>query len=238
MPNPSLAKKRDAGSVAVVVRYAGIGINYGQEKAKGATSMFGGIGGMLIQQKAADSKAGEDAAREAELKKILDGWNLGAQFADDMVKNFKSQYKNVMKTIVAPEGFDFAKVDRSFYKKGSKFEKGEDIYDYTPLANDGIDTVIDVVVAGALTSTSTLTKTVTPTLSASARVIDLQGKEVVDAKTITSPYSDPLLGPKINPSVDMDAKIDKFAENGGEHTKYCFSKLAEEAARITAKKLE
>ena len=233
-------EKKDLGPVAVVIRTNDIDINYSEKKAEDVTGSFlGGIGGAIIKHQAGKSKKGEDAVKEKELKSALGDWNMGGLFKDPFMKNLRPQYKDVTKVVVAPQDFNFQKVNRKFYKKGKKYDKNEAVYDYTPLAGEGINTVVDVVLNGYLTATNVVTGTLTPSLVAKIRVISLGEKKVISDKVFESPFKGGVIKrAKINPAMDMDGRFEKFAANNGKHTKYCFTKLADEAATMSAKKLK
>lgn len=223
--NTALAKgkSKDMGRVAVVIHDDGIDVFYHREKASSWGVAVGGLVGGLIATTASSAES-KDAALRQELKDTLGGWNSNDAFREALIGNMSF---DAAKVVVASQAWAFKKVEREFYIHGnSRYNKNELVYDYTPLAAEGINTVMDVSLQGLLANSGA--KRLQPILTAKATYIDLDTKTAFSQKsaTVTSKGNEPR------------KELAEFTANSGAHAKKCFSELVPKAAAKLGKKLK
>lgn len=229
--NVSHAKKKnsDWGKIAMAIHGDTINVTYNQSKQMSKASVFGGIIAAIATGSKKDSKAArEDDALEKQAREALKGWTFTESFKDVLLKALPPSYE-VSKIIVQPNGWIFGKVDREFYDKGKSVYAEEDlVYDYTPLALEGIDTVIDVHVEGDFSSYSGFSDKIRPAVTAKARIIDLKNRlAVTDSKAS-----------KFAQNKKWITEFDQLIANDATITKESFSDLSNKTALELAKKFK
>lgn len=171
--------------------------------------------------------AEKDQRKEQALNLALGGWTGNQEFFEKLMEHLKPVYQRVTRVIADDSVSSFQEVEPDFYKNSRQVcNKISKCLDYTPLINEGVDTVIEIRASSNVGPKGALSKEALPIYGATAKIFSLKSRAL-----LTTRY-DWKVGAK------CADKFEKLMENNAASAKSCIDHLIDEVSGDLAKKLQ